>query len=51
MTKKKFNNYEFVFDFWPDFGNDGGVFNRTPANGNCFQTVLDLHQAAVGGLG
>lgn len=50
MTKKKFTNYELVFDFWPDFGNDGGVFNRTPADGKCFQTVLDyIQSASVGG--
>jgi hypothetical protein len=50
MTKKKFEHYEIIFDFWPDFGNDGGLFNRTPANGSCFQTVLDyLSGASVGG--
>jgi hypothetical protein len=50
MTKKKFVNYEIVMDIWPDFGNDGGIFNRTPANGRCFQTVLDyLGGAAMGG--
>jgi hypothetical protein len=50
MTKKTFTNYELVFDFWPDFGNDGGVFNRTPADGKCFQTVLDyIQSASVGG--
>jgi hypothetical protein len=50
MTKKKFINYEIVFDFWPDFGNDGGIFNRTTANGKCFQTVLDyIGSASVGG--
>ncbi|MDQ3001341.1 MAG: DUF1080 domain-containing protein, partial [Fibrobacterota bacterium] len=50
MTKKKFSNYELVFDFWPDFGNDGGVFNRTTANGKCFQTVLDyIGGGSVGG--
>ncbi|MDQ3003651.1 MAG: DUF1080 domain-containing protein, partial [Fibrobacterota bacterium] len=25
MTKKKFGNYELVFDYWSDYGNDGGV--------------------------
>lgn len=41
MTRHKFTNYEIVFDFWPDFDNDGGLFNRTTADGNCYQTVLD----------
>lgn len=50
MTKKKYAHYELVFDFWPDFGNDGGIFNRTDAEGKCFQTVLDYFDAAsVGG--
>lgn len=50
MTKKKFANYEIVMDLWPDFMNDGGLFNRTPANGKCFQTVLDYYNgAAMGG--
>ena len=50
MTNKKFGNYEIIFDMWPDFNNDGGLFNRTPANGNCFQTVLDyIGAGSVGG--
>ena len=50
MTAKKMTNYEIVFDLWPDFKNDGGLFNRTPPNGNCFQTVLDyIDGAAMGG--
>lgn len=50
MTNKKYLHYEVVLDYWPDFGNDGGIFNRTPANGRCFQTVLDyIGGAAIGG--
>ncbi len=50
MTHKKFGNYEIIFDLWPDYGNDGGLFNRTTANGKCFQTVLDyINGASVGG--
>lgn len=50
MTKKKFTNYELVFELWPDFGNDGGIFNRTPVGGRCFQTVLDyIGGASIGG--
>jgi hypothetical protein len=41
LTKKKYLNYEIVFDFWPDYGNDGGFFNRTSAEGTCYQTVMD----------
>ena len=50
MTNKKFTNYEITFQTWPDYGNDGGLFNRTPHNGRCFQTVLDyIGGASVGG--
>jgi hypothetical protein len=50
MTNKKFLNYEINFQTWPDYGNDAGLFNRTPINGRCFQTVLDyIGGAAVGG--
>lgn len=50
MTKKKFTNYEIVFDIWPDYNNDGGIFNRTTAGGRCFQTVLDyIGGASMGG--
>lgn len=50
MTNKKFVNYELVWEFWPTFGNDGGIFNRTPKEGKCFQTVLDyIHDASLGG--
>lgn len=50
MTNKKFTNYELVWDYWPDFKNDGGIFNRTTADGRCFQTVLDyIGGASLGG--
>lgn len=50
MTNKKFTNYEIVIDFWPDYGNDGGLFNRTPIDGICFQTVMDyISSGSVGG--
>src|SRR5689334_19955785 len=29
LTKKKYGNYEVIFDMWPSFGNDGGFFHRT----------------------
>lgn len=50
MTNKKYKNYEIVFETWPDYGNDAGLFNRTDIGGNCFQTVLDyIGGASVGG--
>ncbi len=41
LSKRKHGNYEVMFDMWPSFGNDGGWFNRVPAGGACYQTVLD----------
>ncbi len=50
MTKKKYTNYEIVFETWPDFGNDAGIFHRTTDRGVCFQTVMDyISGASVGG--
>lgn len=50
LTNKKFSNYELVFEYWPTFGNDGGIFNRTTADGKCYQTTLDyLTGSSVGG--
>lgn len=41
MTKKKYAHYEIQFDWWPQYGNDGGVFNRSTLNGRSNQVVLD----------
>ncbi len=50
-TKKKFAHYEIMFDWWPQYGNDGGVFNRTTLNGRANQTVLDyLATSAIYGV-
>lgn len=50
MTNKKYLHYELVWDYWPSFKNDGGIFNRTGPDGSCFQTVLDyLTGASLGG--
>lgn len=49
-TNQSFGNYELIFDFWPTFGNDGGVFNRNTANGKNWQTTLDyITGSGVGG--
>jgi len=41
MTNKKHDHYEMYFETWPDYGNDAGIFHRSPPGGRCFQTVLD----------
>jgi hypothetical protein len=49
-TNKSYTHYEMIFDFWSSFGNDAGVFNRTPANWRCYQTTLDyISGSSVGG--
>jgi hypothetical protein len=51
MTNLKFTNYEIRFQTWPSFGNDAGLFNRTPMNGRCFRTTLSyISGAAMGGV-
>lgn len=46
MTNKSYAHYELVFDFWPTWGNDAGVFNRVTATGRTFQTGLDYKQGS-----
>jgi hypothetical protein len=51
MTNKKFGNYEIRFQFWPDWGNWGGVLNRTPMTGRCYLTTLRYAAgASMGGV-
>jgi len=49
-TKKKYSHYEIIFDWWPQYGNDGGIFNRTTYTGQSNQMVLD-YLGASGILG
>lgn len=50
MSKKKYGNYEIVFDIWPTYQDDGGIFNRTDMQGNCYQTLLDyINGSGLGG--
>jgi len=51
-THKKYGNYELIFDWWPDYGNDGGIFNRLVINNGTTvssnQMVMDyLYQSGV----
>jgi hypothetical protein len=49
-TKKRYSHYEIVFETWPGYGNDGGLFNRPTTGGACYQTVLDyINDASYGG--
>ncbi len=50
-THKKYANYEIVFDMWPTYGDDGGLFNRTSLTGAAYQTTLDyIGAGAFGGV-
>ncbi len=40
-TNKKYAHYELIFDWWPQYGNDGGIFNRMTFTGSSNQMVLD----------
>ena len=54
MTNKNWEHYELIFDFWPTWGNDAGVFNRVVPTGTqagrTYQTGLDYKQgSSIGG--
>lgn len=50
MTNKSWEHYELIFDFWPTWGNDAGVFNRVTNAGRTYQTGLDYKQgSSIGG--
>lgn len=50
VTNENFDNYEFVVDVWPIYGNDGGIFNRVTTLGKNWQTTIDYIQGSgVGG--
>lgn len=51
MTKAKFMDYEVVFDYWPDWGNDAALQNRTDSLGRAYNTTLSyLPGASLGGV-
>jgi hypothetical protein len=41
VTNQTYDNYEFIMDLWPTFGNDGGIFNRVVKSGKNWQTTID----------
>lgn len=40
-TNKKYGNQEVILEYWADFGNDAGLYNRTADNAKAYQTVID----------
>jgi len=50
MSNRKYDNYEVVFDLWPDFKNDAGFFNRSTPEGAAYQAGIDyINGSSVGG--
>jgi hypothetical protein len=50
VTNQTYDHYELIFDIWPIFGNDGGIFNRVTKTGKCWQTTIDyITGSGVGG--
>lgn len=50
VTNQTYDHYEIVFDVWPTFGNDGGVFNRVTKSGKNWQSTIDyITGSGIGG--
>ena len=45
LTDRKFGDFELVIDMMPDWGVDSGLFVRGNDRGQCFQMMVDYHQA------
>ena len=51
MTKAKFMDYELVFDYWPDWGNEAALQHRTDTNGRAYNTTLSyMPGTSLGGV-
>jgi hypothetical protein len=45
LTDKKFGDFEVSIDMMPDWGVDSGFFIRGNDQGQCFQVMVDYHEA------
>lgn len=45
LTDKKFGDFELLIDMKPDWGVDSGLFLRGNDQGQCFQMMVDYHEA------
>jgi hypothetical protein len=45
LTDRKFGDFELTIDMKPDFGPDSGLFVRANDRGQCFQMMVDYHDA------
>lgn len=45
LTDKKYRDFELLIDMKPDWGIDSGLFVRGNDRGQCFQMMVDYHEA------
>lgn len=45
LTDRKFKDFELLIDMKPDWGIDSGLFVRGNDRGQCFQMMVDYHEA------
>ncbi len=45
LTDRKFRDFELMIDLKPDWGVDSGLFVRANDKGQCFQMMVDYHEA------
>ncbi|HEV7224662.1 MAG TPA: DUF1080 domain-containing protein [Pirellulales bacterium] len=45
LTDRKFADFELLIDLKPDWGVDSGLFLRSNDKGQCFQMMVDYHEA------
>jgi hypothetical protein len=45
LTDRKFGDFELLIDMKPDWGVDSGLFVRGNDKGQCFQMMVDYHEA------
>ena len=45
LTDRKFTDFELEIDLKPDWGVDSGLFLRANDKGQCFQMMVDYHEA------
>lgn len=52
LTKQEYGDFEIVFDVWPDYGVDSGIFLRTTSDGKkCYQITIDYQKdSPMGGV-
>ena len=45
LTDRKFGDFELSLEMWPDWGVDSGLFLRSNDRGQCWQMMVDYHDA------